>query len=71
MFTPFQNDLIGHVAGNLWNRLGTRALTLADAAVERMHRASDDDGLDLWLAIHARLIDAAGYDVFEDAATIH
>jgi len=71
MFTQTQSVLIDHVARNLWSRLGARALPLADAAVARMYRAADDDGLDLWLAIHERLVDAAGPWAGIDAITVH
>lgn len=71
MFTPFQSSLIQHVAHNLWRKLGSRALVLTDAAVARMCRAQDEEGLDLWLAIHAGLVDIAGGDSLPDERTVH
>lgn len=49
------HPLVAHAAGNLQRNLGARALSYAMIAVRRMRAAGDEDGLAIWLALHAEL----------------
>ena len=51
-----QNPLVCHVARNLRQNLGARAVPMAHQAIERMRSLSDEVGLKLWLAIHAHMV---------------
>lgn len=52
-----QHPLVRHVARNLRQNLGSRAVPMAHQAIERMRVSSDEVGLKLWLAIHARMVE--------------
>jgi len=49
------HPLVAHAAGNLQRNLGARALSYAMIAVRRMRAAGDEEGLAIWLALHAEL----------------
>lgn len=51
-----RNPLVSHVASNLRQNLGARAVPVAHQAIERMRTLSDEVGLKLWLAIHACMV---------------
>ena len=51
-----ENPLVRSVAKNLRQNLGARAVPMAHQAIERMRSLSDEVGLKLWLAIHARMV---------------
>lgn len=52
-----ENPLVRSVAHNLRQNLGARAVPMAHQAIERMRVLSDEVGLKLWLAIHARIVE--------------
>lgn len=52
-----QNPLVRSVARNLRQNLGAKAVPMAHQAIERMRTLSDEVGLKLWLAIHARMVE--------------
>lgn len=52
-----QNPLVRSVARNLRQNLGPKAVPMAHQAIERMRNLSDEVGLKLWLAIHARMVE--------------
>ncbi len=49
------HPLVAHAADNLKRNLGGRALSYAMIAVRRMRAAQDEEGLAIWLALHAEL----------------
>lgn len=49
------HPLVAHAAGNLRRNLGARALSYAMIAVRRMRASGDEEGLAIWLALHAEL----------------
>lgn len=52
-----QHPLVCSVARNLRQNLGPRAVPMAHQAIERMRALSDEVGLQLWLAIHACMVE--------------
>lgn len=54
------HPLIAHAARNLRDMLGARAVDCAEKALQTMRARGDDDGLAMWLAVHAQLSMAAG-----------
>lgn len=52
-----RNPLVCTVARNLRQNLGPKAVPMAHQAIERMRTLSDEVGLKLWLAIHARMVE--------------
>ena len=58
---PFDPDFyFGMVAENLLRSFGDRALFYADEALQKMKMMGDDDGLAMWVSIHAHITERAG-----------
>lgn len=53
-----RHPLVQHVARNLRINLGDRAVPMAHQAIERMRNLCNEEGLTLWLAIHASMMEA-------------
>lgn len=69
---PFDpNFYFGLVADNLLKNLGPKALTYADEALSKMKAIGDEEGFDLWLAIHEQLTTKAAGCFINEAAVIH
>lgn len=49
------HPLIAHAARNLHDMLGARAIDCAERALQTMRARGDDEGLAMWLAVHAQL----------------
>jgi hypothetical protein len=50
------DDLLRHVADNLFDRLGEDAIALSCRAIARLRQAADPEGAQVWLAIHEQLV---------------
>ncbi len=69
---PFDPEIyFGYVADNLLKNLGQKALSYADHALNKMRSLGDDEGFDLWLSIHAHLIEKASERERETGTTVH
>lgn len=68
--TFVENPLVRSVAHNLRQNLGARAVPMAHQAIERMRVLSDEVGLKLWLAIHARMV-AEESDALPAGVAVH
>ena len=69
---PFDpNFYFGMVAENLLKNLGPKALVYADEALSKMKAIGDEEGFDLWLAIHEHLASKASDCFRPDTAAIH
>ncbi len=56
----FDADIyFGIVADNLIRNFGTKALSYADYALQKMKAIGDEEGLDLWLGVHEQLTEKA------------
>ncbi len=65
-----QHPLVRSVARNLRQNLGPKAVPMAHQAIERMRTLSDEVGLNLWLAIHARMV-AEDNDTLPASVAVH
>ncbi|WP_262692094.1 hypothetical protein [Kordiimonas aestuarii] len=59
----------GLVADNLLQNLGPKALVYADEALSKMKAIGDEEGFDLWLAIHEQLA-AKAADCFKSEGSV-
>lgn len=69
---PFDpNVYFGHVAQNLLNKFGTKAVTYADEALKKMRLLGDDEGFEMWLGVQRHLTMKAELEELEDRITLH
>lgn len=64
------HPMVGMVAANMAHNLGERALPLTYRALERMRASHNEEGMTLWLAIHARLLEVVSTEALV-SKTIH
>lgn len=69
---PFDpNIYFGHVADNLLNKFGGKALDYADEALRKMRAIGDDEGFNMWLGVQKHLNLKAEFDILENQVTLH